>query len=125
MSDPVDFINKIDPVIKDYILDLRETLRRSKEELKAIGLERDALIARLEEIQKEKMSEQNQAPLDARTLSPKDYLKFKREMRRDMRLKEYDEKMEQAFADGQKDVREMNPEEYKEWKLRRTRRKAW
>lgn len=121
MPDPVDF-SKIDPLLRDYILDMRETAKKAKAELKAVSLERDAYKEQLEEMKKAKLSLQTP---DARTLSKEEYQKLVHDMRKDIKLKEYDEKLKRAFSDGQKDVREMKPEEYKEWKARMSGRKAW
>lgn len=116
----VDF-SKIDPLIREYLLELREAAKKSKADLKAVELERDALVARVKELQKEKLPSQTS---DFRTLSPKDYEKALREMRHKAVLAGYDERQAPRTTEAT-DTRKMSPQEYRDWKLKVSGRKAW
>jgi hypothetical protein len=120
MSEPD--ILKIDPIVREYLQELREAARRAKGDLKAVELERDALIARLEELQKEKLPESEAK--DFRTLSPEEYRRALREMRHKAVLDGYDERQAPRTTDAT-DTRKMSPEEYRDWKLKVSGRKAW
>ena len=120
MADSIDF-SKLDPLIREYLGDIRETLKKAQIEAKQAVLERDTLKKQLDELTKAK----EQPTPDARTLSKADYEKLLQEKRQAMRLQEYDQKLKAKFGDALKDVRGMNKEEYANWKMRVSGRKAW
>lgn len=122
MSDALDF-SKLDPLIRDYITEMREAMRKSKAEAKELGLERDAYKAELDDLKKAQQL-RNQPARSVRDMAGKEYRQAVRDMRKDLRAKDIDEKLAR-FPSDTKDVKSLTPEQYKEWKLKATGRKAW
>ena len=123
-NEPVDFA-KLDPVLQAYLFDMRETLKKTRGEVTATAAERDALKKELEELKKAQQPP-NQPARSVRDMAEKEYRQTMRDMRKDLRLKEYDQKLARITPkEGWKDVKNMTPEEYKEYKMRVTGRKAW
>ena len=130
-NEPVD-LAKLDPVLQAYLFDMRETLKKTRGEVTATAAERDALKKELEELKatasqlKKAQQPPNQPARSVRDMAEKEYRQTMRDMRKELRLKEYDQKLTRITPkEGWKDVKNMSPEEYKEYKMRVTGRKAW
>lgn len=123
-NEPVD-LSKLDIALQAYLLDMRETLKKTRGEVTATAAERDALKKELEELKKAQQPP-NQPARSVRDMTGKEYRQTMRDMRKELRLKEYDQKLTRITPkEGWKDVKTMTPEEYKEYKMRVTGRKAW
>ena len=79
MPDELDF-NKLPAPMQAYIDELRGTLRKVKAESREIAAERDRLKALVEEKQRDESK-----PPDVRTMSRKDYRKYKADTLRALR----------------------------------------
>lgn len=123
-NEPVD-LAKLDPVLQAYLMEMRETLKKTRGEVTATAVERDALKKELEELKKAQQPP-NQPARSVRDMTEKEYRQTMRDMRKELQLKEYDQKLTRITPkEGWKDVKTMTPEEYKEYKMRVTGRKAW